>query len=58
MDTLAESYYVNGLINEAISTELRAMELAKKNRSYYEEQLEKFVKAENFRGQRSGIRGQ
>ncbi len=45
LDTLAESYYVNGLINEAISTELRAMESAKKNRSYYEEQLEKFVKA-------------
>ena len=55
LDTLAESYYVNGLINEAISTELRAMKSAKKNRSYYEKQLEKFVKAENFRGQGSGV---
>ena len=46
LDTLAESFYVNNHIEEAIATEKRALELAKKNRSYYEKQLEKFVKAE------------
>ncbi|MBW2568478.1 MAG: peptidase, partial [Deltaproteobacteria bacterium] len=52
LDTLAESYYVNDLINEATSTEMRAIETAKKNRSYYEGQLEKFVKA----AEKSGVR--
>ena len=46
LDTLAESFYVNNQIQDAIATEKRALQLAKKNRSYYEKQLEKFVKAE------------
>ncbi len=58
LDTLAESFYINNHIEDAIATERRAMDLTKKNRSYYEKQLEKFIKAENFRGQRTGIRGQ
>ena len=44
LDTLAESYYVNGQIEDAISVEISALNLAKKNRSYYESQLEKFMK--------------
>ncbi len=45
LDTLAESYYVNGKYKAAVSTELRALALAKKGRSYYEGQLKKFRKA-------------
>jgi Zn-dependent protease with chaperone function len=45
LDTLAESYFAAGMINEAILTEQRALELDKKNRSYYEGQLNKFRKA-------------
>jgi Zn-dependent protease with chaperone function len=44
LDTLAESFYVNNEIQDAIATERRALDLVKKNR-YYEKQLEKFVKA-------------
>ncbi len=43
LDTLAESYYVNGRIEDAVSAEMRALDLVKKNRSYYEGQLEKFM---------------
>jgi len=45
LDTLAESFYVNNQIQDAITAERRALYLTKKNRSYYEKQLEKFVKA-------------
>lgn len=45
LDTLAESFYVNNQIQDAIAAERRALYLTKKNRSYYEKQLEKFVKA-------------
>lgn len=45
LDTLAESFYVNNYIEDAIATERRALDLTKKNRSYYGKQLEKFVKA-------------
>ena len=44
-DTLAESYYINGLHQEAIAAGKQALDLAKKNRSYYLEQLEKFKEA-------------
>ena len=44
-DTLAESYYINGLYPQAIEAGKRALGLAKKNRSYYLEQLEKFQEA-------------
>jgi len=45
-DTLAESYFANGMIREAIEASERALKLTKGNRSYYKEQLEKFRKAE------------
>jgi Zn-dependent protease with chaperone function len=44
-DTLAESYFINGMNREAIEAGERALKLAKGNRSYYKEQLEKFRKA-------------
>jgi len=45
LDTLAESYFVNGKFEEAVDAELRALEIVRKNRSYYKKQLEKFRKA-------------
>ncbi|MGD2269607.1 MAG: M48 family metalloprotease [Desulfobacterales bacterium] len=45
LDTLAESYYINGMYNEAIVAETRALKLVKGNRSYYEQQLQKFQNA-------------
>jgi len=45
LDTLAESYFVNGKYEKAIAAELRALELVKSNRSYYKKQLEKFKEA-------------
>jgi Zn-dependent protease with chaperone function len=42
LDTLAESYYVNGMIDEAIATAEKALELANKNHNYFKDQLEKF----------------
>jgi len=42
LDTLAESYYVNGLFEQAIITEHRALEITTKNRDYYKKQLLKF----------------
>ncbi len=44
-DTLAESYFVNGMIAEAIEAGEQALKLAKGNRSYYKKQLEKFKQA-------------
>ena len=44
-DTLAESYFVNGMIPEAIESGEQALKLAKDNRSYYKKQIEKFRKA-------------
>jgi Zn-dependent protease with chaperone function len=44
-DTLAESYFVNGMYAEAIEVGEQALKLAKDNRSYYKRQLEKFRKA-------------
>ncbi|MFO7713080.1 M48 family metalloprotease [Desulfosarcina sp.] len=45
LDTLAESYYVNGRLAEAIDTARAALGLAKTNRAYYNGQLEKFQAA-------------
>jgi len=42
LDTLAESYYVNGMFEQAVNVELRALELTTKNRDYYKKQLLKF----------------
>lgn len=42
LDTLAEAYYENGMIPEAVDTIKEAISAATENRKYYEEQLEKF----------------
>ncbi len=44
-DTLAESYFANGMNQEAIEAGEQALKLAKGNRAYFKEQLEKFRKA-------------
>jgi Zn-dependent protease with chaperone function len=45
LDTLAQSYYINGMYEEAIVAETRALKLVMGDRSHYEQQLEKFKKA-------------
>ena len=47
-DTLAESYYVNQMYARAVEAGYIALELARDNRSYYEDQLEKFKKAGGY----------
>ncbi|MFH1075378.1 MAG: M48 family metalloprotease [Pseudomonadota bacterium] len=42
LDTLAESYYVNGFSDLAITTEKKALEMNPEERDHYEEQLKKF----------------
>ena len=44
-DTLAESYYVNGLYRLAIEAEKRALAMNPDNRKYYEDQLKKFERS-------------
>jgi len=46
MDTLAESFYVNGKFAEAVQAAGRALKLARTNLSYFEDQLKKFRAAE------------
>jgi tetratricopeptide (TPR) repeat protein len=43
LDTLAEAYYLNHQNQAAVATIKQAIALAKKNREYYEKQLEKFL---------------
>ena len=43
LDTLAESYFINGMREAAVGAEKEALRIAKKNRTYYEEQLRKFM---------------
>ncbi|NNF99303.1 MAG: M48 family metalloprotease [Desulfobacteraceae bacterium] len=45
LDTLAESLFINGRIDEAIETEKRALELSNLDRHIYLKQLEKFQNA-------------
>ncbi len=45
LDTLAQSYYANGMLREAVQAEKRALEAAKADRSLYERQLQKFEQA-------------
>lgn len=42
LDTLATAYWANGMLEEAMDTEMRAFRLDPKNRHYYLEQMEKF----------------
>ncbi|MEW6672636.1 MAG: M48 family metalloprotease [Thermodesulfobacteriota bacterium] len=46
MDTLAESYFVNGKYAEAVLAARTALKLARSNRSYFEEQLKRFLTSE------------
>jgi len=41
-DTLAESYYVNGMYREAVKAGEQALAMAGKKRAYYQDQLKKF----------------
>jgi Zn-dependent protease with chaperone function len=43
LDTLAESYYVNGEFEAAVAAAMRALDLATGDRSYYQKQLKKFM---------------
>ncbi len=45
LDTLAESYYVNNQFEKAVRAESRALDLIKKDPSYYLRQLKKFMEA-------------
>ncbi len=45
LDTLAEAYFVNGLKEQAVAVERKALAMAPKNREYYEQQLKKFQEA-------------
>ncbi|HHE73785.1 MAG: peptidase [Deltaproteobacteria bacterium] len=42
LDTLAESYFINGDIEAALATEKEALAIAKKDRAYYLEQIARF----------------
>jgi cytochrome c-type biogenesis protein CcmH/NrfG len=44
LDTLAEAYFVNGRISEALEIEQRALRLATERRDYYRAQIERFRK--------------
>jgi len=44
-DTLAESYYVNGMYRDALEAGEQALERAGKKRAYYEDQIKKFKRA-------------
>jgi len=44
LDTLATAYFANGLVEEAMAVELKAMRLDSGNAAYYRRQLEKFSK--------------
>ncbi|MFW5908874.1 MAG: M48 family metalloprotease, partial [Desulfosalsimonas sp.] len=45
LDTLAESYYINGVVEKAIETEKMALSKAGAKRKHYSKQLEKYKKA-------------
>ena len=45
LDTLAESYFVNGEVPAALETEKEALGMAKENRAYYREQVKRFETA-------------
>jgi len=49
MDTLAESFFINGDSEAALATEKEALAMAEKDRSYYQQQILKFEQALNMR---------
>lgn len=50
IDTLAESYYVNGLHEKAITTIKKALAMQPEDKAYYEKQLKKFKQAAGHQG--------
>ncbi len=42
LDTLAECFFENGYVRQALKTELEALKLARKNRNYYKRQVERY----------------
>lgn len=54
LDTLAESYYANGLHDKAIDAIKRALAMKPDDRAYYEGQLKKFEKAARRRASSVG----
>jgi Zn-dependent protease with chaperone function len=44
IDTLATAYWANGLVEEAVAAQIKAIRLDPNNRAYYQNQLEKFRK--------------
>jgi Zn-dependent protease with chaperone function len=48
LDTLAESYFINGRYEEAIAAAEHALSLAKEDRSYFKKQLERFREAAGY----------
>ncbi|MCL1981079.1 MAG: M48 family metalloprotease [Proteobacteria bacterium] len=42
LDTLATAYWANGLIEEAVATQLKSIRLDPNNKAYYQEQIKKF----------------
>ena len=44
LDTLAESFYADNQLENAIAVAKKALELTKENHSYYKKQLNKFIK--------------
>ena len=53
-DTLAESYFINGMAAEALAAGERALALAKGDRSHYEAQLRRFMQALEEESRRKG----
>jgi len=53
-DTLAEGYFVNGMVAEAMAAGERALALAKGDRSHYEAQLRRFKRALEDDAERRG----
>jgi len=51
LDTLAESYFVNGDVQAALDAETAALEMAKQDRSYYKGQIQRFARALESPGQ-------
>ncbi len=49
LDTLATAYWANGLVEEAIRTEMEALNGATSQREFYREQIEKF-RSEKYQG--------
>jgi tetratricopeptide (TPR) repeat protein len=58
LDTLAESYFINGKFDAAIEAIREAIKQNPENMEYYQEQLEKFMSAKRKDGGRSKGRGQ